>query len=210
MSVTTSRRPGRPPGTNAADTRKRIISAARDVFSEVGYDAATFEEIAVRSGLTRPAINHYFHNKRILFRDVVAETHVAVMETSAELARQQDTLLAQIGLFMALVIQADPDRSAAKFMVTAVLESRRRPDLLEPEQDMVALTRDFIRDTVRDAIERGELGPDTDVNGLADMMLAVLWGMGLYAGFVGTPEGLLAAGEQLRRLLTGELWNLAI
>lgn len=209
MSVTTGRRPGRPPGTNAADTRKRIINAARGVFSEVGYDAATFEEIAVRAGLTRPAINHYFHNKRILFREVVAETHGTVMETSAELARQQDSLLAQIGLFMALVIQADPDRTAARFMVTAVLESRRRPDLLEPEQDMVALTRDFITETVGDAIDRGELDAATDVKGLADMMLAVLWGMGLYAGFVGTPEELLGAGEQLRRLLMGQLWNLA-
>jgi len=33
------------------------VRAAREVFSELGYDAATFQAIAIRADLTRPAIN---------------------------------------------------------------------------------------------------------------------------------------------------------
>ena len=42
------------------------MRAAREVFSELGYDAATFQAIAIRADLTRPAINHYFASKRVL------------------------------------------------------------------------------------------------------------------------------------------------
>ena len=64
MPHTASRGPGRPPAAKAAETRERILRAAREVFSELGYDAATFQAIAIRADLTRPAINHYFASKR--------------------------------------------------------------------------------------------------------------------------------------------------
>ena len=38
---------------------------------------------------------------------------------------------------------------------------------------------------VTDAIERGELTTDTDVTTLVEMLVAVMWGMGFYAGYVG-------------------------
>ena len=207
MSVAATRGPGRPPGTKSAQTRERIVRAAREVFSAVGYDAAKFEEIAARADLTRPAINHYFANKRVLYREVVDMTHATVMQASVERAEQETTLLAQIGVFMALVIQADPDRSAARFMVTAVLESHRHPDLCEPEQDLVTRTREFIAKLVTAARDRGELDADTPVGGVVDMMLALLWGMGFYAGFAGDIEGLEAAAGQLQRLFVGDLWT---
>ena len=177
------------------------------MFSAVGYDAATFEEIAARADLTRPAINHYFPNKCLLYREVVDMTHATVMQASVAGAERETTLLAQIAVFMARVIQADPDRSAARFMVTAVLESHRHPDLCEPEQDLVARTRAFITKVVKEALERGELEADTDVTSVVDMLLAMLWGMGFYAGFVGEIDDLEAAAGQLQRLLVGKLWK---
>src|ERR1700694_2323766 len=69
---------GPPPAANAADTRERIVRAAREVFSELSYDAATFQAIAIRADLTRPAINHYFSSKRVLYREVGAQTDALV------------------------------------------------------------------------------------------------------------------------------------
>jgi TetR/AcrR family transcriptional regulator, repressor for uid operon len=43
------------------------VRAAREVFSERGYDGAIFQEIAVRVDVTRTAINHYFPSKRLLY-----------------------------------------------------------------------------------------------------------------------------------------------
>ena len=51
---------------------------------------------------------------------------------------------------------------------------------------------------VNDAIKRGELTTDTDVNHLVEMLVAVMWGMGFYAGFVGDHDELGVGGAQVR------------
>ena len=63
ISWAPARRRGRPPASDSALTRERILQAALKVFAEFGYEAATFQAIAVEIGLTRPAINNYFSNK---------------------------------------------------------------------------------------------------------------------------------------------------
>jgi hypothetical protein len=40
------------------------------------------------------------------------------------------------------------------------------------------------------------------------MLFSLLWGMGFYAGFVGSHEQLRSAVDQMGRLLNGTLWNL--
>ena len=50
------------------------------MFGEVGYDAATFQEVAVRADLTRPAVNHHFRSKRDLYRQVAEQTNRTVIE----------------------------------------------------------------------------------------------------------------------------------
>ena len=86
-------------------------------------------------------------------------------------------------------MQADSeDRSAAAFLVTSVLESQRHPELQGDEHDSLKNSREFVAWAVSDAIERGELTTDTDVSHLVEMLVAVMWGMGFYAGFVGNHE----------------------
>jgi AcrR family transcriptional regulator len=206
---TASRGPGRPPAAKAAETRERIVRAAREVFSELGYDAATFQAIAERSDLTRPAINHYFASKRVLYREVIEQTNTLIVQAGIEKAKGEASLLGQMEAFLAAATQADSaDRSAAAFLVTSVFESQRHPELRETEHDGVRDTRAFLTSVISRAIQRGELPRTTTVGPVVDLMLAVLWGMGFYAGFVGNHEELEAVAMQLRRLMAGDLWQL--
>jgi AcrR family transcriptional regulator len=61
----TRRRTGRRPG--AAGTREEILAAAREAFSERGYDGATVREVADRAGVDPALIYHYFGSKQQLF-----------------------------------------------------------------------------------------------------------------------------------------------
>jgi AcrR family transcriptional regulator len=206
---TASRGPGRPPAAKAAETRERIVQAAREVFSELGYDAATFQAIAIRSDLTRPAINHYFASKRVLWREVVEQTNAMVVSAGMERAQSQTGLLARLSAFFSVAMQADyEDRSAAAFLVTSVLESQRHPELATDDHDSLAASREFMSWAVNDAIKRGELTTDTDVNHLVEMLVAVMWGMGFYAGFVGTYEELGSVVHKFELLMANKLWNL--
>ena len=128
---TASRGPGRPPAAKAAETRERIIQAAREVFSELGYDAATFQAIAIRADLTRPAINHYFASKGVLWREVVEQTNSLVVSAGRARAQDETSLLDRLSVFFTAAMQTDSeDRSAAAFLVTSVLESQRHPELI--------------------------------------------------------------------------------
>lgn len=186
------------------------MHAAREVFSELGYDAATFQAIAIRADLTRPAINHYFASKRVLWAEVVAQTNATVVSAGIARAKEQKTLVDRLSAFLSVATQADAeDRSAAAFLVTSVLESQRHPELSDDENDSLKTSREFVSWAVNDAITGGELSTATDVDHLVEMLVAVVWGMGFYAGFVGDRTELSVVVHQLELLLSNKLWNLS-
>ena len=201
-----SRGPGRPPAAKAAETRKRILRAAREVFSERGYDAATFQAIAIRADLTRPAINHYFANKRVLYWQVLEETNNAVVAASTQRGQKEKTLTARVSAFIEGAIEAEAGNHAASaFLIAATLESQRHPELSRPGTDSVTTTRAFLLWAINDGIQSGELNPDTDAAALTEMLLAVLLGVGFYAGFVASRHELDAITDQLKLLLARSL-----
>ena len=207
MTKTARRGPGRPPAAKSAQTRGRILRAAREVFSEVGYDAATFQEIAARADLTRPAINHYFASKHALYRHVVEHTNAVVIAAGLEKASQEQTFTGRISAFLDAAVSArDYDRAAAAFMVTSVLESQRHPELTLPDSDSLEQTRRFAAEVVRDGIAKGELRSDLDPDAAAETLVAAFWGLGFYAGFVGDQSRMLTVTTQFMGLLGNGGW----
>ena len=205
-----SRGPGRPPAAKAAETRERIVRAAREVFSELGYDAATFQAIAIRADLTRPAINHYFSSKQALYQEVLQQTNAMVVNAGMARAQGETSLLARLSAFFAAVMQAGgTDRSAAAFLVTSVLEAQRHPGLSPDEHDSLKNARDFVGWAVNDAIKRGELTVTTDVASLVEMLVALMWGMSFYAGYVSSDHDLDAVVEKFELLIAHKLWELS-
>ncbi|MFS4097100.1 TetR family transcriptional regulator [Streptomyces sp. AF1A] len=71
MNETTARRRGRPPRTESADTRDRILTAARGEFSERGYDKTSVRGIAKAAGVDSALVHHYFGTKEQVFEAAV-------------------------------------------------------------------------------------------------------------------------------------------
>lgn len=67
MSTPARRRPGRPRKMPAEQQRELILRGARSVFASVGRWAATIEQIAETSGVTRQAVYEQFGSKEALF-----------------------------------------------------------------------------------------------------------------------------------------------
>lgn len=186
------------------------MRAAREVFSELGYDAATFQAIAIRADLTRPAINHYFASKRLLYQEVVDQTNALVIESAVQQSQRESTLAGRIRAFIQAAVQAQgQDRSVAAFLVTSVLESERHPELAETDHDSREFTRGYVKSAIKDAVDAGEVRSDIDIEAAAEMLMAVMWGLGFYAGFVGDQERLVAITDQFLQLLNGKAWHSA-
>ncbi|MDN0197987.1 TetR family transcriptional regulator [Streptomyces sp. S.PNR 29] len=81
-----SRRRGRPPRTESGDTRDRILTAAREEFSERGYEKTSVRGIAKAAGVDPALVHHYFGTKEQVFE-------AAVEVAFAPVLRARDTVL---------------------------------------------------------------------------------------------------------------------
>lgn len=201
-------RVGRPRGARSSVTRERIIAAAMGVFGEYGYHATTFQTVADRVHLTRPAINHYFASKQLLYQAVLSG-NAALFEAAAERSRTETTLIGSLSsLIVSFAQVGDEDRTAVAFAVTAVLDAQRDPELRLLAGDIQGPARAFLAGLLTESINRGELVSAAGVAELTEMLLAVLWGVGFYVGLIGNEEAAARAIVSLQALLRQELWQL--
>lgn len=77
------RRRGRRPG--GTDTRAALVNAAREVFTEQGYDGATVRAIAARAQVDAAMVNHWFGGKEGLFAEAVLKLPFNPQEVVARL-----------------------------------------------------------------------------------------------------------------------------
>ncbi len=162
----------------------------------------------MRADLTRPAINHYFSSKRVLYREVASQTNKLVVTAGIQRAEREATLMGRLTAFISAAVRANSENpSASAFLVTNVLESQRHPELSTAENDVVGISREFLMRVVNDALERGEIVADIDASALVETLLVVLCGVGFYAGYVRSYEEMLAVSGMLRQLLEGALWR---
>jgi AcrR family transcriptional regulator len=183
------------------------MRTAREVFSERGYERTTFREIAERIGLTRPAVNHYFPDKESLYQSLFDSARDAVIQAAVSRAGEQRTLAGQLAAFLDAATQVDSqDRSFAKFMAASVLDGFRHPQLQDSARRQIDEVRGFLRQALTAAVDRGEIPAGIDLPAVTEMLVAVLWGMGLYAGFLGTHDQLESVVAMVSRLLQGALW----
>ena len=64
-------------------TRTALLQAAREIFTESGYADATTEDIAQRAGVTRGALYYQFRDKPGLFRTVVEDLNLYIVQKVA-------------------------------------------------------------------------------------------------------------------------------
>ena len=64
-------------------TRTALLQAAREIFTEYGYADATTEDIAQRVGVTRGALYYQFRDKPSLFRVVLEDLNLHIVQKVA-------------------------------------------------------------------------------------------------------------------------------
>jgi AcrR family transcriptional regulator len=91
---TTGRRP-----RDSAATRQALLTAARTLFAQLGYDATTVRAVADRAGVNQALLFRYFGNKRGLFVNAVQGEALELLEGPPEdlLERSLDAMLTDEG-----------------------------------------------------------------------------------------------------------------
>lgn len=201
-----SGRVGRPRDGDSAETRRRILDAARESFAKDGFRATTNRRIAAEAGITSGAIYHYVESKAELYAAVYCDTIDALYTEFERVADGETTLLRKYSAVLerACELQMN-DPSTTGFIVAVAQETQRHPDLLALLAPQRGRHARFFSGLVADAAERGELAPDIDRRALADLLGAVLTGLARMAAAAGDPQRYTAAVEVLERFLDGSL-----
>jgi AcrR family transcriptional regulator len=197
---------GRPRDGDSAETRRRILHAARIRFARDGFRATTNRLIADDVGITSGAIYHYVESKAALYADVYCGTIDEVYSEFERVAAQHETLFAQYSAVLTRAVEmqmADP--SITGFIVAVAQETQRHPDLLALLTPQRGRHSRFFSELVEAAAKRGELAPDLDRRALADLLGAVLTGLARMSASAGDPARYQAAVEVLDRFLDGSL-----
>src|SRR6478672_1599863 len=74
-------------GTRTRDTRRKIVTAAGELFVADGYHATTLEQIAARAGVAVQTVYFHFGNKRSVLKKAVDVAAVGDDEPTALLER---------------------------------------------------------------------------------------------------------------------------
>jgi AcrR family transcriptional regulator len=159
-AVVALRRPGRP---RSAEADEAIMTATLAIFAECGLDGLTVEGVAARACVGKSTIYRRYPCKLDLL--IAASSYFA-----REREAPPDTGTAAGDLRMLvdrLIVRltCTPVGAALPMMVAA---RRRVPQLAAARDELTAKTREPLRQTIRRAIERGELRNDTDADDVID------------------------------------------
>ena len=203
-----TRRLGRPPASNSAETRERILRVARERFAALGYSSTTNKDIADAAGITTGAIYHYFGSKRELYLAVFEEVEEHVFERFGAAAAEQGSFVERLVrvLHEAVAINRE-DASIASFFVTVPVDSQRNTDLagLAAQQGNDAVA--FFRSLVADGEERGDISDVVDPQDVVNMLMAITSGLARFSSLVGNPDVHEQTTRALEHLLLGDLFR---
>jgi len=77
----------RPRSEMIAETRAKLLAAARHAFGTKGYAEASMDDFTAEAGLTRGALYHHFGDKKGLLQAVVAEIDAEMNARAQQLSR---------------------------------------------------------------------------------------------------------------------------
>jgi AcrR family transcriptional regulator len=199
---------GRPPGRDSETTRAEILRAARTVFGLRGYSATSVRMVAARAGLSVTGVYYHFGSLEEIYDAVVSDIVSVLQEYMREVLLQR-TLRTQIRALILGMNRLDfQDRSIMAFMIRTYLDAARSPGVGRDSDALTAGTEQFFVTIVRAAIGRGELPPDTDVRTTVGLLSSILWGLGLYSGFVEDAEAMAVISDRVDELIVHGLAGL--
>lgn len=152
----------------ALETREQIIDAAEYVFHEKGVSRTSLNDIAKRAGVTRGAIYWHFKNKHDVFVAMLERQRLP-MEALGDRAidPNESDPLGKFRDFLIYVLcetARDPHRRRVFEIMFHKCEFTAETDpLMARQQEAFMDGSDRIRRTLNNAISRGQLPADLDV-----------------------------------------------
>ncbi len=151
-----------------ARTREVVFAATIEIVAEQGFAGASIEAIAQRAGVARSTIYRNWPTRTDLLVEAVG---AAIGPVGSLTDGDLRTDLVAIVTRLAGLLTSEVMGSVA---AAIILESRHDPELEELRRRFVASRRSALDGVIVDAVARGDLPPETDVELLGDELAAMV------------------------------------
>jgi AcrR family transcriptional regulator len=130
-NIETARRrsPGRPKSRADAAERERITAGALELFLASGYGGTTMDAVAARCRVSKRTLYRLFPAKMDLFRAMVADHRRSMLALPR--AASDEPLHEQLAAIFRLDIDVEQDRGRMAFVLLAIAEAERFPEIGE-------------------------------------------------------------------------------
>jgi AcrR family transcriptional regulator len=176
-------------------TREKVLAAARRLFVEHGYEAATIRDIAKAAGMSTGAVFASFSDKAELFDEILIEDFDAVYEPmirAVEVAPNMDEAIR--GVFSVAYRYCVAQLPLLRAGI-AVSWTRGEPAEMRNRQALKPIFN-CLNIALKQGVERGELVADTDVL----LVSNILWDVYL-AGYRGAVYDGQSADDLIKRMV---------
>jgi AcrR family transcriptional regulator len=164
----TQPRRGRP---RSEKTRTAIVCAARDLLADGGMGAATMEAIAARAGCSKATIYKWWPSRAAVLLEGLFDLTRATIEVP-EGATTEEALRGQLAATLAIFREG----ATGPLVRTLVGEAVSDPAVADALRDQwIGPRREVCLRILREAVDRGELRADTDLEAASDQLFGPLY-----------------------------------
>ena len=192
--------------TQKQGTRRKVLEAARDLFNEIGYDETTIRAIAERAGVSVGSVFTTFASKSDVLSQVMEDRVDALYSELERVARHLRGSVAD-RISSVFAIHYDFECRRVKLFLAHIAASFS-PTLEATTIPYGRNTRfkTMLIDLMAEAVERGEVRPDTDLDLVLDtLMAAYAWNYRLAAQSRADAAAMTAIMERQVALILGGL-----
>jgi AcrR family transcriptional regulator len=146
-----------------------------ELVAEEGIDGATIRKVAKRAGVSTGMVSHYFPAKRDLIMAVHASAGDEFRRRVDALAGQEpgpERLRAMLSSALSEAVRTLP----SSFWLEYVAEASRDDELGRYFTERFGRDNGVLKRSVENGVEKGEFRDDVDLNAVADILQALLFG----------------------------------
>jgi AcrR family transcriptional regulator len=193
-------------------TRRKILDAAIDVFTEVGYAAAGWNTIIDRTGMTKGALYHHFDSKESLASSIIDEGSAAILDSFRNVCGSSSPALENMihGTFMMANVLSSDKVARAAAQLTAGLAGFN-----QAAATFAANLIDLMTAQARRASAEGDLRPDFDPVVVSESIVGAMFGTRLLSMAI-SAKGRSGPGGQISCVKgdsaghTSQFWDLLL
>ena len=159
----------------ALDTRRKIFNTALNLIKEKGFDKVSVDDICAACGVSKGAFYHHFKSKL----DIMSESESLInnMLENIQIHESDGSIKEKLLILMGSILEVAEKSGVEVTRQLTVVTTGGHYIQQENRNTFAIHTRKLIQQILTEAVEKGELSPETNKEASTEIIMTFLSGM---------------------------------